>query len=119
MAFTVRRTSEFKDWFDQQDKPLRRAILAHIGLLQERGPRLSRPHADTLKGSKLTNLKELRVQHRGDPYRILYAFDPKRQALLLVGGNKAEDKKWYDKMIPRAEKLFEAHLEDLDKEDNR
>ena len=117
MAFTIRRTAEFKEWFDQQDKSLRRAMLAHIETLRERGPYLGRPQADTLKGSKLKNLKELRVQYRGDPYRILYAFDPKREALLLVGGNKTEDKKWYDKMIPRAEKLFQAHLDSLDKED--
>lgn len=92
-------------------------MLAHIEVLRERGPQLSRPRADTLKGSRLTNLKELRVQHRGEPYRILYAFDPKRQGVLLIGGNKAGDKKWYDKMIPRAEKLFEAHLKTLEQED--
>ena len=91
-------------------------MLAHIEVLKERGPQLSRPRADTLKGSKMKNLKELRVQYRGEPYRILYAFDPKRQGVLLLGGNKAGDKKWYDKMIPRAEKLYEAHLATLGKE---
>jgi hypothetical protein len=118
MAFTVLFSSEFKDWFDEQDKPLQRAVLIYVGLLEEHGPQLSRPHADTLKGSKLTNLKELRVQYRGDPYRVLYAFDPKRQALLLVGGNKASDKKWYDRMMKLAETIFEAHLEQLRKEED-
>jgi hypothetical protein len=117
MAFTVLFSDAFKDWFDEQDKPLQRAVLMYVGLLEEYGPHLSRPHADTLKGSKLTNLKELRVQYRGDPYRILYAFDPKRQALLLVAGNKASDKKWYECMMKEAEAIFEAHLEQLRKEE--
>jgi hypothetical protein len=117
MAFTVIFSAEFRDWFDEQDKALQRAILFYTALLEEHGPQLSRPHADTLKGSKLTNLKELRVQYRGDPYRVLYAFDPKRQALLLVGGNKASDKKWYERMMKAAETIFEAHLEKLRKEE--
>jgi hypothetical protein len=61
-------------------------------------------------------LKELRVQHKGEPYRILFAFDPRREALLLLAGNKAGDKRWYEKMIPLAENLFQKHLENLDKE---
>ncbi len=113
MAFTVLFSEEFKDWFDEQEKLLQRAVLMYMGLLEEYGPHLSRPFADTLKGSTLTNLKELRVQYRGDPYRVLYAFDPKRQALLLVGGNKASDKKWYERMMKLAETIFETHLEQL------
>jgi hypothetical protein len=60
--------------------------------------------------------KELSVKHKGDPYRILFAFDPKREALLLAGGDKTGDKRWYDKMIPLAEKIFAKHLETLEKE---
>lgn len=78
------------------------------------GPNLGRPYADTLHGSSLANLKELRVQHRSQPYRILYAFDPKREALLLLGGNKAGDKRWYRKAIPRAEAIYARHLEELE-----
>ena len=62
---------------------------------------------------KLSNLKELRVQYKGEPYRILFAFDPMREALLLVGGNKAGNKNWYDEMIPVAEEIFERHLKTL------
>ena len=115
MAFIVTFSSEFGSWFSEQEKPLQRALLMYVGLLEEYGPQLSRPYADTLKGSGLKNLKELRVPYHGDPYRILYAFDPKRQALLLVGGNKAGDKRWYDRMIPLAETVFAKHLEELDK----
>jgi hypothetical protein len=69
MAYTVNASEEFGEWFSTQEKALRRTITAHIGLLEEHGPQLRRPYADTLEGSRLSNLKELRVQHRGEPYR--------------------------------------------------
>lgn len=116
MGFAVSASEEFRAWFEAQDKALRRVVTAHVGLLEEYGPQLGRPYADTLEGSSLKNLKELRVQHQGNPYRILYAFDPKRQALLLVGGNKAGDKRWYKRMIPVAEAIFARHLETLEEE---
>lgn len=119
MAYAVNASEEFSEWFGTQEKTLRRTIAAHIGLLEEHGPQLRRPYADTLEGSRLSNLKELRVQHRGEPYRILYAFDPERQALLLIGGNKAGDKRWYTRMIPLAETIFERHLKNLEKEKRR
>jgi hypothetical protein len=118
MPFTVKFSAELKNWFDQQERPLQRTVLFTVALLEQYGPQLSRPYADTLKGSSLKNLKELRVQHRGEPYRILYAFDPKREALLLIGGNKASDKRWYERMIKQAEAIFEVHLQALEKEDN-
>jgi hypothetical protein len=116
MAYTVSTSDEFNDWFNEQDEALQNSITAMVSLLIEHGPNLRRPYADTLKGSKLSNLKELRVQHKGDPYRILFAFDPRREALLLVGGDKTGDKRWYDKMIPLAEKIFAKHLETLEQE---
>jgi hypothetical protein len=73
MAFTVNFSAGFRDWFNEQDKPLQRVVLFSVGLLEERGPQLPRPHVDTLKGTKLKNLKELRVDYRGEPYRILFA----------------------------------------------
>jgi len=61
-------------------------------------------------------MRELRIQHRGDPYRILYAFDPRRTAILLIGGNKSGDGRWYDKFVPIADTLYDHHLETLKKE---
>lgn len=90
------------------------AIAAHVGLLEEVGRNLGRPYAETLRGSSIANLKELRVQHHGQPYRVLFAFDPKREALLLLGGNKAGDKRWYRREIPRAEAIFARYLEELE-----
>lgn len=83
-----------------------------LDILEEQGARLGRPYVDTIKGSSLPNMKELRVQHAGEPYRILFAFDPKRQAVLLLGGNKSRDKRWYEKNIPIAERRFREYLEE-------
>lgn len=99
------------------DEALQDTVAAHVGLLEEVGPTLGRPYAATLRGSSLANLKELRVQHRGRPYRILYAFDPNREALLLLAGDKAGHKRWYRKAIPRAEAIFARHVKGLEDQD--
>jgi len=90
-------------------------ILAYWNTLALYGPKLGRPYADTIKGSKFTNMKELRVQFKGDPWRILFAFDPKRRSILLIGGNKRGDKRWYEKNIPIADARFEKHLKQMEK----
>ncbi len=116
MAHNINISDEFEDWFNEQEESVQDSITAMVNLLSEYGPNLHRPYADTLKGSKISNLKELRVQHNGNPYRILFAFDPKREALLLIGGDKTADKRWYDQMISVAENIFAKHLEILEKE---
>lgn len=112
--YTVLMTDYFNDWFmalsdDEQD-----SIAYAIKLLQIYGHELSRPHADTLYNSKLSNLKELRIKHKGKPYRAFFAFDPLRQAVILCGGDKTGDKRFYQKMIPLAESLYQHYLEQLD-----
>lgn len=59
-------------------------------------------------------MKELRIQHKGKPYRVLYAFDPKRQGILILGGNKTGNKRWYKKYIPLADKLYKKYLENME-----
>ena len=109
--------NEFAVWLDELDADVRNEILAHAALLRERGPLLSRPYVDTLQGSAFPNMKELRVQFRGDPWRILFVFDSKRAAVLLVGGNKRGDRRWYKTQIPIADERFRRHLKRLkDKE---
>jgi hypothetical protein len=87
-----------------------------VELLQSLGPGLPRPHADTLKGSRHPNMKELRTQHRGRPFRTLFAFDPRRAAILLIGGDKTGDSRFYDRMISLADRLYDEHLNQLQKE---
>jgi hypothetical protein len=104
----------FRDWLYEQEEDVQDSILAGLGLLKQEGPLLGRPYVDTIHGSQYPNLKELRVQHAGEPWRILFAFDPIRQAIVLVGGNKTGDKRWYKKNIPIAEQRFAKHLETLE-----
>jgi hypothetical protein len=118
MPYKLVYLPEFAAWLDSQEEELIIRTIAHLDLLQERGPLLARPHADTLKGSQIANLKELRFKFDGAPIRILFAFDPKQQAVIIIGGNKQGDKRWYDKNIPIAEKLFKEHLESQQKTDD-
>ncbi|NEP59656.1 MAG: type II toxin-antitoxin system RelE/ParE family toxin [Symploca sp. SIO2G7] len=117
MEWSILFHKKFEEWLDAQTFALQRDIAAALLVLKEFGATLGRPYVDTLKGSSLSNLKELRVQHRGDPYRLLFAFDPQRQAIVLVGGNKANDQRWYEKNILVAEERFAEHLAQLEEEE--
>jgi len=90
-------------------------VVAAIRALEQRGPTLGRPFVDTLKGSRHKNMKELRIQHVGKHFRILFAFDPKRSAILLLGGDKIEYgvDRFYEDLIPQADELFDQHLASL------
>ena len=77
---------------------------------------MPRPHADTVKGSRHANMKELRTQHAGRPLRTFFAFDPRRCAILLIGGDKSGDQRFYERMIPKADDLYDEHLAALRKE---
>ncbi|NET57242.1 MAG: type II toxin-antitoxin system RelE/ParE family toxin [Symploca sp. SIO2E6] len=110
MLWEVILHTKFEKWFFEQELLVQESIAAVIDVLETQGVRLGRPYVDTLKGSEFPNMKELRVQHAGQPYRIIFAFDPKRQAVLLLGGNKAGEKRWYEINIPIADKRFQEYL---------
>lgn len=110
MMWSVVTVEVFDAWFMSLDEAEQVDILAHIRVLELMGPALGRPYVDTLKASTLPNLKELRIQHRGKPYRVLFIFDPQRQAVLLCGGDKTGDKRFYKRMIPLAEREFAHYL---------
>ncbi len=99
--------SECWDWFLTLPEGLQEEIWAGIHRLEEIGPRLGRPLVDTLKGSRIKNLKEMRVEFERQPYRLLFAFAPDRRGILLVGGSKATDKRWYQRAIATAETRYE------------
>jgi hypothetical protein len=92
------------------DSGLRMELAARLRVLETFGPNLGRPAVDTLKGSKFTNMKELRFTWQRNPYRYFFAFDPERKAVVLVGGNKAGDKRFYDILTPVADARFENYL---------
>ena len=104
-------TDTFSDWFTKLSAKRRDDITAVVELLAERGVHLGYPRSSDVKGSKLGRLRELRIQSQGDAIRILYAFDPHRQAVLLVGDiKKGTERRFYKRMIDEAEKLYDEHL---------
>jgi hypothetical protein len=105
----ILQTGEFGSWFLTLDSVAKEDIYSAIELLKQEGPALGRPRVDTLQNTNYPNLKELRVQSAGRPFRIIFAFDPKRNSVILIGGNKG-NKNFYKKMIPIAEKLYEEHI---------
>lgn len=113
MAWAVVSVEEFEAWLLGLHPRVRTGVAAHIELLRSLGPRLGRPYADTLKGSGFPNMKELRVQVGGEPWRVFFAFDPKRAAVLLLGGSKAGDGRFYEVSIPIADARYRRHLERL------
>ena len=86
---------------------------------KKKGPSLRRPYVGSIVASRHPNMKELIIQHAGRPYRVLFAFDPKRHAILLIGGDKTGNASWYDEFVPRADDLFDEHLAELKKEDQQ
>jgi hypothetical protein len=110
MTWEVEVSEEFREWYVNLTVDLRAAIAAAVDTLEEAGPDLGRPVVDTLKGSRYPNMKELRVQHRGRPYRILFIFDPRRKAYLILGGDKSGNPQWYEQAIRRAERIYAQHL---------
>ncbi len=112
----VEFTDEFELWWQGLDEDEQESVDVSVRLLEELGPLLSRPHADTLKGSAHANMKELRTQHQGRPLRTLFAFDPRRTAILLIAGDKTGDDRFYERMIPEADRLYDEHLAELKKE---
>src|SRR3954468_17699708 len=112
----VEFTDEFGRWWEALDADEQESLAASVELLRQLGPQLGRPHADVVKSSKHSNMKELRTQHSGRPLRTLFAFDPRRCAILLIGGDKTGDDRFYERMVPVADRLYDEHLEQLRKE---
>lgn len=118
MEYEVEYTDIFEGWWHTLTEGEQEDVSATVGLLEELGPNLGFPHSSAIKGKASSKIRELRVQHGGKPYRVLYAFDPRRVAILLLGGCKVGDSRWYEKFAPKAEALFSEHLEEIKEEKN-
>jgi hypothetical protein len=116
MAWEVEYTDEFESWFRELDLDAEQELAANIDLLVEHGPRLGFPKTSKVMSSRHARMRELRVQHAGKPLRILYAFDPRRTVILLLGGDKTGDPRWYEVNVPVADRLYADHLVALRKE---
>ncbi len=111
----VEFTDAFEKWWLTLTEQERDDATAIIELLEEKGAHLPYPYSSGIEGSKFSHMRELRVQTHGDPLRVFYAFDPRRAAVLLIGGIKTgNEKRFYKKYIPWADKLYEEHLENLE-----
>ena len=113
LAWVVEFTDEFELWWNTLTESEQDSIDRTVYLLKQLGPLLPERYSKPIATSRHSHMRELRVQHAGEPIRILYAFDPRRVALLLMGGNKTGDDRWYEKLVPRADALYEQHLRDL------
>ncbi len=113
VAWDIEFTDTFGEWWESLTPEEQDSVAMVVDLLEEYGPALRRPYSDVVAMSKHQNMKELRIQHAGRPYRVLYAFDPRRTAVLLLGGDKTGDNRWYEKFVPQADKLLGAHLAEL------
>jgi hypothetical protein len=113
MATEVIFTDEFAAWWEGLSEAEQDRVAFTVELLQARGVTLPHPYSSAIKGASFA-LRELRTQAEGDPLRTLYAFDPSRQAVLLIGGDKTGDDRFYEKMIPIAERLWNEYLEETD-----
>jgi len=110
MAFEVEFTNEFEQWWNGLTDSEQLSVRESVEFLAATGPKTGRPDVDTLKGSRFPNMKELRVQHEGRPYRVFFAFDPRRTAMLLIGGGKTGKKiftkRWCRKPMPSTPNTF-------------
>ncbi len=106
-------SDEFRDWYELLSEVEQNSVERVVLMLAEAGPTLGFPYSSGVEGSKFSHMRELRIQHKGRPYRVLYAFDPARTALLLLGGDKTGDGRWYEKMVPKADAIYEKHLKTI------
>jgi hypothetical protein len=116
VEWEVEFTGEFERWWNGLTEDEQDSVDRKVRLLQQRGPALPRPFADVVHSSRHSNMKELVIQHAGRPYRVLFAFDARRCAILLIGGDKTGNDRWYEGFVPVADKLFDEHLAALKKE---
>ena len=116
MSWDVEYTNEFGAWWDRLEEREQEDIVATVELLAERGPALGFPNSSGVAGSRHRHLRELRIQSGGRPIRVFYAFDPRRAAILLIGGDKTGDGRFYERFVPLADRLYDEHLRELKEE---
>jgi hypothetical protein len=113
MRWKSERTNEFEEWWEKLTELEQSEVLSSIEFLEEGGPSTGRPSVDSVKGSSHSNMKELRATRT---IRVFFAFDPRRVAILLIGGDKAgKTKRFYRQMVSKADKIYDVHLRRITK----
>jgi hypothetical protein len=113
VTWQIEYTDEFGVWWDSLTEDEKIRVTASVGLLERRGPNLPFPHSSGISRSRHGHMRELRIQVGGRPIRIFYAFDPRRVAILLIGGDKTGDSQFYESLIPLADRLYDDHLAEI------
>lgn len=116
MTSEVEYTDEFESQWLEFDRETQEKIAFVVRLLEEKGVNLESKYSSGINGSRYGHMRELKIQFRGQPFRILYAFDPRRVAILLLVGNKGGNERWYEENIPKADNLYQEHLSELKNE---
>lgn len=116
MAYEVEVADEWLAWFEELTTEEQDEVAASIGLLEAKGPHLPFPYSSGVASSRHARMRELRSQVHGHPFRTLYAFDPRRVAILLIAGDKTGNDRWYEIFVPRADDLYDDHLKTLEEE---
>ncbi|MDR0316627.1 MAG: type II toxin-antitoxin system RelE/ParE family toxin [Treponema sp.] len=109
----IEYTDEFAEWWETLSEAEHKRIAYSVNLLSHAGPSLSFPHSTEVKGSRYGSMRELRSQCEGRPLRTFYVFDPRRTAILLIGGDKTGDDRFYDVMVPIADKIYDNYLKEI------
>ncbi|HEU0140329.1 MAG TPA: type II toxin-antitoxin system RelE/ParE family toxin [Bryobacteraceae bacterium] len=117
VPWDVEFSDEFEKWWNTLTISEQEDVAAYVGMLEEAGPGLRYPYCSGVAYSRHARMRELRVQHQGRPYRVLYAFDPRRTAILLIGGDKTGKDRWYEEYVPVADRIYDEHLNGLRKEE--
>jgi hypothetical protein len=112
----VEYTDQFAEWWEELTVRQQRSISLIVDILLEHGVHLPYPNSSGVIGSRHSHMRELRVQSGGRPIRIFYAFDPRRSAILLIGGDKTGDDRFYERYVPIADNLYDEHIEELRRE---
>jgi hypothetical protein len=116
VSWDVEGTDEFVGWFEALNDNEQVSVGRVVELLAEHGPSLPFPYSSGIARSRHRHMRELRIQHEGRPYRVLYAFDPRRAAILLLGGDKTGNDRWYEQHVPAADDLYDEYLKELERE---
>lgn len=115
MAWEVEVTDEFREWWNALTEAEQVDVDSYVRQLEERGPMLPYPYSSDVKQSKHGHMRELRPQSGGSPLRVFYAFDPRRSAILLIGGDKTGNDRFYEQFVPVADRLYDEHLREIKK----
>ena len=116
VAWEVEYTDEFAHWYFDLLQGQKESVAAVVDQLVDMGPFLPFPYSSGIQGSRHRRMRELRIQSGSRPLRVFYAFDPRRAAILLIGGDKTGNNRFYHEFVPRADALYDEHMDELRKE---